>query len=76
MQHAHFLNEDVPAIVGRRVRQLRKAAGLTQQATADACGIFRTYLTRIEAGTANPTITVLVTLATTLGVKVTDLLVE
>jgi transcriptional regulator with XRE-family HTH domain len=70
------LNVGVPAIVGRQVRSLRKAAGLTQAEAADRCDIFRTYLSRIENGTANLTLSVLLTLATTLGVKVTDLLVE
>jgi transcriptional regulator with XRE-family HTH domain len=59
-----------------QVRRLRKAAGLTQEVTAQKCGIFRTYLSRIEAGSANPTIAVLLVLAEVLNVKITDLFEE
>jgi transcriptional regulator with XRE-family HTH domain len=67
---------DVRAIVGRSVHRLRKEAGLTQLAVADHCGMFRTYLSRIENGTANPTVTVLVDVATVLGVRVNQLFDE
>jgi transcriptional regulator with XRE-family HTH domain len=46
---------------------------MTQKMLANHCGIFRTYLSRIEGGIANPTITVLASLATALDVKVTAL---
>jgi transcriptional regulator with XRE-family HTH domain len=36
---------------------------------ASRCGIFRTYLSRIESGAANPSLGVLVTLADALGVE-------
>jgi transcriptional regulator with XRE-family HTH domain len=45
-------------------------------AVADHCGMFRTYLSRIENGTANPTVTVLVDVATALGVRVNKLFDE
>jgi transcriptional regulator with XRE-family HTH domain len=41
---------------------------------ADQCGIFRTYLSRIENGTANPTITVLASLAVALNVEIQELI--
>ena len=50
-------------IVGEKVRTLRKSAGLSQEVLAARCGIFRTYLSRIESGAANPSLVVLVTLA-------------
>jgi DNA-binding XRE family transcriptional regulator len=49
---------DVRGIVGRKVRSLRIEAGLSQQAIADKMGIYRTYVSRLECGSANPTITV------------------
>jgi transcriptional regulator with XRE-family HTH domain len=58
------------------VRRLRKGAGLSQESLSERCGIFRTYLSRVEGGTANPTINVLVDLATALGVNITDLFAE
>ena len=60
-------------IVGSKVRQLRKLAGLTQEETASRCGIFRTYLSRVESGTANPTISVLSELAMCFDVDVREL---
>jgi transcriptional regulator with XRE-family HTH domain len=68
--------DDIRVVLGRQVRRLRKEAGLSQDVVAEHCGIFRTYLSRIENGTANPSVTVVAALATTLGVGVWDLFVE
>ena len=64
------LNSNVKNEVGLRVRQLRKEAGMSQEVLAERCGIFRTYLSRVESGMANVSITVLASLATVCGVKV------
>lgn len=56
-------------IVGEKVRALRKSAGLSQEVLAERCSIFRTYLSRIESGSANPSLAVLVTLAKALEVE-------
>jgi transcriptional regulator with XRE-family HTH domain len=56
-------------IVGEKIRSLRKSAGLSQEVLAERCGIFRTYLSRIESGSANPSLVVLVTLAKALDVE-------
>lgn len=58
---------------GLRLRELRAQAGLTQEDLAERCGLFRTYLSRIETGTANPTLTMIHALAASLGVPVTAL---
>ena len=58
---------------GQRVCELRLAAGLTQEDLAERCGLFRTYMSRIETGQANPTLTVIHTLAVSLGVPVVAL---
>ena len=63
-------------IVGTHVRNLRMSGNLTQDLLADRCGIYRTYLSRIEMGQANPTLLVLVALANSLDVKPFELLVE
>ncbi len=41
---------------GTRVRDLRVAMGMSQEAFADRCGFARTYMSRIETGGANPSI--------------------
>lgn len=66
-------DDDMKVVVGRQVRRLRLEAGLTQDIVAERCGIFRTYLSRIECGNANPTVTVLEALAGTLNVEVQEL---
>ena len=58
---------------GSRVRQLRLAAELTQEDLAHRCGLFRTYMSRIETGNANPTLTMIHALAASLRVPVTAL---
>lgn len=60
-------------VFGARVRALRLAGGLTQEDLADRCGLFRTYLSRIETGRANPTLTMIHALATSLRVPVVAL---
>ena len=56
-------------VVGSRVRALRLNAELSQEVLLERCGIFRTYLSRIESGSANPTLVVLVALAHSLNVE-------
>jgi transcriptional regulator with XRE-family HTH domain len=60
--------------VGARIKSLRLQADLSQETLSDRCGIYRTYLSRIESGSANPTLVVLVALAHSLGVKPYELL--
>jgi transcriptional regulator with XRE-family HTH domain len=63
-------------IVGTHVRNLRKSGNVSQDLLADRCGIYRTYLSRIEMGQANPTLLVLVALANSLNVQPFELLKE
>jgi len=56
--------------LGKCVRQLRLAAGLTQVEFAERCGFYQTYLSRIETGQANPTLNALEVVATALGMNV------
>lgn len=64
-------------IIGRlsiNLRSLRQARGWSQEQLAFEAGIHRTYISDLERGARNPTITVIGKLATTLGVKVGQLL--
>lgn len=58
---------------GQRIRELRQAKGMTQEDLADRCGLFRTYMSRIETGKANPTLTMIHALADSIGVPVQQL---
>jgi len=64
---------DFKKALGHRVRRLRLAASVTQDVLAERCGIYRTYLSRIEAGAANPTLVVLAALAAALNVRLSAL---
>lgn len=59
--------------LGRQIRRLRKESGMSQEALADHCGVFRTYLSRIERGSANPSISIIALLAMALSVDVIEL---
>lgn len=59
---------------GTRIRELRLATGMTQEAFADHCGFARTYMSRIETGGANPSLDAIKTLADALKVELSTLL--
>jgi ribosome-binding protein aMBF1 (putative translation factor) len=63
-------------IVGKNVKSRRLQAALSQEELAERCGIFRTYLSRIESGLANPTLVVLVALAYSLEMHPHELLIR
>ncbi|HCD5026487.1 TPA: helix-turn-helix transcriptional regulator, partial [Enterobacter hormaechei] len=44
---------------GKRVRELRKERGWSQEEFADRCGLDRTYVSGIERGVRNPTLEVI-----------------
>lgn len=64
---------DPRRLLGRRIKQLRSERGLTQEEAADRIGVFRTYMSRMESGQANPTLTLLYDVAGGLGVTVAEL---
>jgi DNA-binding XRE family transcriptional regulator len=57
--------------LGRNLRRVRTAAGLTQTALAKRVGTDRTYISGLEAGQRNPTALTLQRLAEVLGVTPT-----
>lgn len=60
---------------GLRLKELRAERGMTQEELAERSGLFRTYMSRIESGLGNPTLTNLYLLADALGVPIADLFV-
>ena len=61
---------------GCRVRELRKASGLSQEEFADKVGFARTYMSRIETGAANPSLDAIQALADSLAVPVVMLFTD
>lgn len=62
--------------LGRRVRVLRATRGWSQEELGARCSLDRTYVSGIERGVRNPTLSVLDALASGLGVSIADLLTE
>ena len=58
---------------GLRIKELRLATGMSQEAFADKCGFARSYMSRIERGGANPSLDAIETLAGGLRVSVGEL---
>lgn len=73
MQNSH---KNYKKLVGQNVKRLRLVSNLTQEDLAEKCGIYRTYLSRIESGNANLTLVVLVALAHSLRVMPHELLLQ
>ena len=62
--------------LGKQLQRLRTRRGLTQEQLAVNVGLSRTFVTRLELGQHDPTLSTLVRLAKALRVSVTDLLGE
>ena len=60
---------------GGRVREERKALGLSQEAFADQCGLDRTYISGIERGKRNVSLLNIQAIAKALGITVSALTV-
>jgi transcriptional regulator with XRE-family HTH domain len=65
---------DIRQRLGRNVRRLREEKGWSQEDYADRAGIHRTYVSDIERGKRNPTVTVVEKLAKPLNASAGDLL--
>lgn len=60
--------------MGAKIRQLRKAKGMSQADLAARARLTRVYVTRLEAGQQDPSLSTINALARALGVLVTELL--
>jgi transcriptional regulator with XRE-family HTH domain len=63
-----------PRQIGMRLRQTRKAQGMSQYELAAKAKVSREYIRQLEAGRSDPTVGMLEKLAKALRVPVTDLL--
>lgn len=68
--------ENVKEIVARNLRLARQKAGISQEALADLADVDRTYVSGIERGRRNPTITILAKFAQALGTTAAELLTD
>ena len=66
--------DDVKERLALNLRKLRQTTGLSQEAFADEAGLHRTYISDLERGARNPTITVVDKIAKALKVPIGRLL--
>jgi transcriptional regulator with XRE-family HTH domain len=62
--------------VGRAIRALREARGLTQEQLADLAGVHRTYVGSVERGERNVTVETLSRFAEALEVRPSEILAD
>jgi HTH-type transcriptional regulator, cell division transcriptional repressor len=61
-------------LFGRRLRELRKERGLTQEALAESADLSGNYISDLELGLKVPSLTILVRLSQALQIATPDLL--
>jgi transcriptional regulator with XRE-family HTH domain len=64
---------DIRQTLGRNLARLRRERELSQEAFADLAELHRTYISGIERGIRNPTITIIEKLAVALNVEIAEL---
>lgn len=72
MRFGHI--RDPRIVFGQRLRELRLAAGVSQEALAASCGLDRTYVSSCERGHRNISLINICLLADALGVSPSSLL--
>lgn len=61
---------DIRRRLGLNIKRVREALGWSQEELADRAGLHRTYVSGVERGIRNPTVTVLERFASALNVKI------
>ena len=59
---------------GKRLKQLRQQANMSQEELADLCGIHRTYISDVELGKRNISFLNIEKITSALGIKTSELL--
>lgn len=67
-------DQAIAAAFGRRVREVRTAKNLTQEALAEASGLHPTFISNVERGYRVPTIPTLIKIADGLSVSPSELI--
>ena len=70
----HKLKPGASAVLGDRIRQLRKARGLTLKELGSRTGLSHAFLSQVERGLARPSMTTLGEIAEALGIGTSALL--
>jgi len=65
---------DITRRFGKRLRELRQRAGISQEAFAAKCDLDRTYISGIERGKRNVALRNIEAIATGLNLSISDLM--
>lgn len=65
---------DIRKRVGKNLARIRKEKGFSQEGLAFECDLHRTYISGIERGVRNPTITIIEKIAAALKIKASMLI--
>jgi len=67
------MKTDEKRLIGLRIKELRKSKGLSQEELAERAETSPNYLSRMERGTENPTLDMLIKLANALEVEMWEM---
>jgi transcriptional regulator with XRE-family HTH domain len=70
------LQEDIQIAVAEKIKEIRKAKGISQDRLAELTGLNRVHVYRLENGKQSMTLRTLKLIADTLEVRVRDLIGE
>ncbi len=65
---------ELKQVVGQVIREMRREKGLSQEDLGFECDFHRTYISLLERGENNPSIKVIFKIATSLGVKPSEII--
>jgi transcriptional regulator with XRE-family HTH domain len=71
--HGQFRADEVPEVLGAKIRTERLATGLSGRGLAGRVGVSPSLISQIERGQATPSVATLWAIATELGLSVSDL---
>lgn len=72
----HIMDTVNKTAIGRRIREFRKNAGLSQEALSEKADIDKNNLSRIERGSVTPALETLLSLCNALDITPNDILLE
>ena len=64
---------EIKELIGKRIKELRKKRGLSQEQLSEKAEITPNYLSRVERGTENPTLDMFMKLANALEVEMWEM---
>ncbi len=67
-------SQNIQIRFGERVRNVRSQKGISQEALADKAGLHRTYVSSVERGERNVSLSTVERLATALEISMADLM--